>query len=54
MTFAAALSIKIGSLLSGGVAYDEGAELPYEAMHDGVGGNVVNLFSGWSTGLIFT
>ena len=49
----ATLSIKIGSLLSGGVAYDEGAELPYEVMHHGVGSNVVNLFFGWSSGLIF-
>ena len=42
----AALTIKLASLLSGGVAYDEGAELPYEVMHDGVGGNVLNLFFG--------
>ena len=35
------------------MAYDEGAELPYEMMHDGVGENVVCLFFGWSSGLIF-
>ena len=50
---ASALIHKIGFHLSDGIAYDEGAELPYEVMHDGVGDNVVNLFLGWSSGLIF-
>jgi len=48
-----AVANRIGFLLSDGVAYDEGVEVPYDVIHDGVGDNVVNLFLGWSSGLVF-
>ncbi len=48
-----AVANRIGFLVSDGVAYDEGVEVPYDVIHDGVGDNVVNLFLGWSSGLVF-
>ena len=44
---------RIGAYIDGGLAYDEGAELPYEMMYDGTGENAVSLFFGWIAGLIF-
>ena len=44
---------KIGYLVNDGVAYDEGAEVPYDVMYDGVGDNILALFLGWATGPIF-
>lgn len=49
---ASTLSNRIGYLMSDGIAYDEGAKVPYDVIHDGVGSNVMNLFFGWSVGLI--
>ena len=48
-----AVANKIGFLVSDGIAYDEGMEVPYDVIYDGVGDNVVNLFLGWSSGLVF-
>ena len=52
MFVASSISLRIGSILSDGIALDDGAEVPYEVMHDGVGTNVIGLFFGWSVGLI--
>jgi hypothetical protein len=30
-----------------GIACDEGTELPYEMLHDGIGNNAMDLFEGW-------
>lgn len=48
-----AVANRIGFIVGDGVAYDEGVEVPYDVIHDGVGDNVVNLFLGWSSGLVF-
>lgn len=52
MFVASAVSNGIGYILNDGIAYDEGAEVPYEVMHDGVGANVFNLLFGWIVGFI--
>lgn len=44
---------KVGYLVNDGVAYDEGAEVPYDVMYDGVGDNILALFLGWASGPIF-
>lgn len=46
-----ALAHRTGFWVNDGVAYDEGAEVSYEIMHDGMGDNVLNLVFGWSFGL---
>lgn len=47
------MSRHIRSFLHDGIAYDEGAEMPYLHMYDGVGDNVLCLFFGWTTGWVF-
>ena len=53
-TFAAcSFTRHIGDRLNDGIAYDEGAEVDYLVMHDGVGDNVWCVLFGWSAGLVF-
>lgn len=49
---AASVAYRIRYWLTGGIAFDGDAELPYEMLHDGVGDNALNLFAGWMLGFI--
>jgi hypothetical protein len=42
----------VGNYANGGVAYDEGIEVPYLAVHDGTG-EFWTLFFGWLWGSVF-
>ena len=44
--FVSSIAREIGYHQSGGIAYDEGVQVPYDIIHDGTGDNVVNIFLG--------